>query len=229
MEDVSDLGLVIFDFDGVLADSEGIAIEELAAEMTLRGAAITAAEAQGRFLGASTRDHMAFIAERSGRPCAADFPDVWHQRLFTRYATELRAVPGATETLDLLDRAGIPYCIGSGGSVDRLDNALRAIGLRERFAGRAFSAEMVARGKPAPDLFLYAAAQMGIVPARTLVVEDAPAGVRAAMAAGMRCLGFVGGSHLAGQEASHAAILTAAGAGFICASHRALQGALRLA
>lgn len=224
---LSEIGLVIFDFDGVLADSEGIAIEELAAEMTARGATITAAEAQARFLGASTRDHMAFIAAQTGAPCGADFPDVWHRRLFTRYACELQAVPGALATLDLLDGAHIPYCIGSGGAVDRLDHALRAIDLAERFAGRAFSAEMVARGKPAPDLFLHAAAKMGVAPDRCLVVEDAPAGVRAAGAAGMRCLGFVGGSHLAGQAEDHAALLRQAGAGAICASHPELQALLR--
>lgn len=144
--------LVIFDFDGVLADSEAIALEELAAEITLRGVSLTAAEAAVLFLGATTADHMRFITQHTGRPCGADFPEVWHQRLFRRYASELRPVAGAIATLDLLDRLGIRYCIGSGGSVDRLARALSCIGLTQRFADRAFSAEQVARGKPAPDL-----------------------------------------------------------------------------
>ncbi|MGV8989159.1 MAG: HAD family hydrolase [Cypionkella sp.] len=226
MPRLSDIGLVIFDFDGVLADSEGIAIEELAAEMTIRGAAMSAVEAQARFLGASTRDHMRFIAERTGRPCGEDFPDVWHNRLFARYATELRAVPGAVDTLDLLDQAGIAYCIGTGGSVERLDRALCAIGLRERFANRAFSAEMVSRGKPAPDLFLHAATMMKVFPAQVVVVEDAPAGILAARAAGMRSVGFVGGSHLTGQTERHARLLAEGGAVVVCPSHRDLQALL---
>lgn len=226
MQPLSDIGLVIFDFDGVLADSEGIAIQELAAEMTLRGATITAQEAQARFLGASTRDHMQFIEDRTGRPCGEDFPDVWHKRLFVRYKTELRAVIGAVETLDQLERASIPYCIGSGGSVERLDCALRGIALRERFIGSAYSAEMVAQGKPAPDLFLYAAARIGVAPARVVVVEDALAGIHAARSAGMRSLGFVGGSHLTGQIDRHSSLLTEGGALAVCQSHRELQSLL---
>lgn len=215
--------LVIFDFDGVLADSETIALEELAAEITLRGVPLTAAEAAARFLGASTADHMRFITERTGQPCGADFPDVWHQRLYRRFATELYPVTGAVATLDHLDRLGIPYCIGSGGSVDRLARALSCIGLTKRFADRAFSAELVARGKPAPDLFLFAAERMGVAPAACLVVEDAPAGVRAALAAGMDCLGFLGGSHLTASAGDHAARLAECGARTSVASHAALR------
>lgn len=222
-DDIPDL--VIFDFDGVIADSEGIAIEELAAEMTRRGATITVAEAQARFLGASTRDHIAFIQARTGDP-AADFPAVWHERLFMRYATELQPVPGALETLDYLDARGIAYCIGSGGAVDRLSHALRHLGLAERFQGRAFSAEEVARGKPAPDLFLHAAARMGAEPAKCIVIEDAPAGIEAATAAGMHSIAFVGGSHLRGREAAQAKLLTERGAVGICPSHEALRALL---
>lgn len=214
--------LVIFDFDGVLADSEVIALEELAAEMTRRGATISAAEARARFLGASTRDHMAYIAAQTGDP-ALDFPEAWHQRLYARYATELRPVPGALETLTHLEARGIAYCIGTGGAVARLDMALRCLGLEARFHGRAFSAEEVARGKPAPDLFLHAADRMGVAPARCLVVEDAPAGIEAARAAGMASLGFLGGAHLCGHEAAQERLLTARGAMACCLSHQALR------
>ena len=127
-------------------------IEELAAEITARGAPITPEEAQARFLGASTRDHMEYIAARTSQPCGADFPDCWHARLFRRYEAELQPVPGAAETLDQLQAAGIAACIGSGGAVPRLAFALRCLGMAARFEGRAFSAEMVARGKPAPGL-----------------------------------------------------------------------------
>lgn len=215
--------LVIFDFDGVLADSEGIAIEELAAEITARGAPITPEEAQARFLGASTRDHMAYIADRTGQPCGSDFPDCWHARLFGRYSRELQPVPGAVETLDQLQAAGVAACIGSGGAVPRLAFALRCLGMAARFEGRAFSAEMVARGKPAPDLFLFAAAQMGVSPAECVVIEDAVAGLRAARAAGMRAVGFTGGSHLAANRTPYAETLRQEGAEAICTSHAELR------
>lgn len=154
--------LVIFDFDGVVADSEAIALEELAAEMTVRGAPVSYEETRTLFLGVSTATHMAFISEKSGKPCGSDFPDVWHGRLFRRYRSELAPVAGVIETLDFLDANGVGYCIASGGSVDRLAFALDCLGLSDRFKGRVFSAEMVARGKPAPDLFLHAAACLGL-------------------------------------------------------------------
>lgn len=213
--------LVIFDFDGVLADSETIALEELAAELTARGAPISPGEAT-RFLGASTRDHMEWLAGVTGQPCGADFPAAWHARLYARYRAGLGPVPGAVETLDRLERAGMAYCIASGGAVERLGVALDCLGLADRFAGRAFSAEMVARGKPAPDLFLHAAAVMAVAPEACVVVEDAPAGVIAARAAGMVALAFTGGSHLATRAEAHGAALVANGAEVALASHAAL-------
>lgn len=216
--------LVIFDFDGVIADSEAIALQELAGEMTARGAAVTYEEARQRFLGVSTATHMAFISERSGRACGADFPDVWHQRLYRRYRAELAPLAGVGKTLDYLDRHAIAYCIASGGAVDRIAFALDCLGLTERFQGRTFSAEMVARGKPAPDLFLHAAAALGVVPGRCLVVEDALSGIRAARAAGMPSIGFLGGTHLAGAADAHGAGLEAAGADALVTSHEELRG-----
>jgi HAD superfamily hydrolase (TIGR01509 family) len=204
--------LVIFDFDGVLADSENIALEELALEISARGAPLTTDEAKAMFLGSSTARHMAWIAERTGRPCGEDFPGAWHARLFRRYAAELAAVEGAAATLDFLDARGVGYCIASGGSVDRIAFALDCLGLGDRFAGRAFSAETGARGKPAPDLFLRAAAGLGVAPAACLVVEDAPGGIEAAAAAGMAAIAFLGGGHLDGIRADHGALLSQRGA-----------------
>jgi HAD superfamily hydrolase (TIGR01509 family) len=221
--DEAPVRLVIFDFDGVIADSEIIALEELAAEMTARGAAIGYADAKERFLGASTREHMAFITEQNGTPCSTDFPDAWHARLYARFARELQAVPGAVATLDELDRLGLRYCIASGGAPARLQVALHSLGLTGHFGARVFSAEMVARGKPAPDLFVFAAAQMQVAPEACVVVEDATAGVRGACAAGMRVVGFTGGSHLTGNEAPHAAALQAAGAQVVVQSHAELR------
>ncbi|NVP57416.1 HAD family hydrolase [Mycoplana rhizolycopersici] len=215
--------LVIFDFDGVIADSETIALEELAAEMTARGAETSYEQARALFLGMSTARHMAYISEKSGRPCAPDFPDVWHGRLFSRYSTELVAVTGVHRTLNLLDRLGIDYCIASGGSVERIRFALDCLGLASRFEGRAFSAEMVARGKPAPDLFLHAAAARSTSPHECLVVEDAPSGVMAAVAAEMPCAAFLGGSHLDPIRTRHRETLIQAGATACVGDHAELQ------
>ena len=218
--------LVIFDFDGVIADSEAIALEELAGEMTARGATVTYEEARQRFLGVSTETHMAFISERSGKTCGADFPDVWHQRLYRRYQTELAPLSGVEDTLDMLDRLGIRYCIASGGAVARIAFALTCLELTDRFHDRVFSAEMVARGKPAPDLFLYAAERMGVLAADCLVVEDAVSGVRAARSAGMVSLGFLGGAHLHGTTQDYGTLLRAEGANALVANHAELRDAI---
>lgn len=219
--------LVIFDFDGVIADSEAIALEELAAEMTERGAAVSYEEARALFLGVSTARHMDYIAERTGAPCVPDFPDVWHARLYRRYRSELAAMDGIAGLLDDLERQGIACCIASGGSPQRIAFALDCLGLTDRFAGAAFSAEAVPRGKPAPDLFLHAAAEMGYAPGESVVVEDAVAGAEAAGAAGMACIGFLGGSHLEGHRDAQRRLLCEAGARTAVESHGAL-GALLL-
>lgn len=219
--------LVIFDFDGVIADSEVIALEELAAEMTARGARTSYDEARDLFLGMSTTRHMEYISEQSGMPCASDFPDVWHDRLFARYPHELAAVDGAGQTLDLLDNLGIDYCIASGGSVGRIGFALGCLGLAARFEGRAFSAEMVSAGKPAPDLFLHAARARGVLPEDCLVVEDAPSGIQAARNASMRGVTFLGGAHLARIRDTHRERLAAEGAVTSVENHAQLQAMLR--
>lgn len=211
--------LVIFDFDGVLIDSETIALEELRNAIADYGVEIGFEETRSRFLGSSVADHMAFIAERTGRPCPEGFRGDWHNRLFDRYNRELQMVSGALDTLVGLDRAGIAYAIASGGAVDRLDFGLECAGLAPRFAGRAFSAELVKRGKPAPDIFLYAAAQLGAAPEACMVVEDAPHGTKGAKAAGMRVVGFVGGTHLSALRDRASDELAAAGAETVLRSH----------
>ncbi|MEM5500298.1 HAD family phosphatase [Ahrensia kielensis] len=218
--------LVIFDFDGVLADSERIALEELVAEMTVRGAVADYDTARALFLGASTRDHMAFVSEQTGKPCGEDFPDVWHERLFVRFAKELKPVAGAKSTLDQLNDANIPYCIASGGAPHRIAFALECLGFTNLFNDNVFSAEMVARGKPAPDLFLYAAQQMNVRPQDCIVIEDAVAGVKAANAAHMRCIGFLGGEHLTHNATEYGEKLKQFGANQLVSSHQELQALL---
>jgi len=111
-------------------------------------------------------------------------------RTFAAFKTELRATPGIEQTLDALDAVGLPYCVASSGDHEKMNTTLGITGLLPRFAGRIFSVTQVAHGKPAPDIYLFAAAQMNAVPSSCAVVEDTPPGVRAGVAAGMTVFGF---------------------------------------
>lgn len=196
--------LVIFDFDGVLVDSEVISLSTLRDTLRDYGADLTAAEVRSRFLGGAFHGILEYL---DGLPAPSrpidTFETNWYDTLFARFRAELEPMPGAIALLDHLDDAGTAYCIASSGSVKRLGVALEATGLGARFGDRVFSADMVARGKPAPDVFLHAARQMNHAPGACLVIEDSPAGAQAAHAAGMRALGFVGGSHLRGIARDH--------------------------
>lgn len=189
----SPVDLVIFDCDGVLVDSEPLALRicvELGAEL---GWPLTEDEIVDRFLGRSERAVRAQLAERLGEAAA----DVWAERYQTRLAAaidaELTEVDGVSEALAALATTALPQCIASSGSHAKMRRTLGRTGLYERFAGRIFSATEVERGKPAPDLFLHAARRMGAAPERCVVVEDSQYGVRAARAAGMRSFGYAGG------------------------------------
>ena len=200
----SDL-LVIFDCDGVLVDSEPIALSVLAEMLALQGVAIAEGEIADRFLGRSLRTVTDIVRRDFGVALPEDFPARLRYRLFERYETELRAMPGIVEALDALNAQDVRYCVASSSLPERIEKSLTVTGLMDRFAPDIFSASMVRSGKPAPDLFLFAAAQMGATPADCLVVEDSPAGIEAAKAAGMRVLAFGGGGH-AGNPALQAAI-----------------------
>lgn len=202
--------LVIFDFDGVLVDSEVMSLEELRATLASYGQDLSLDEVRDRFLGTSLDSVLSFLAERGVD--AKGFEHQWHTALFARFRQQLQRIPGVTEALDWLDARDLPYCIASGGSKERLRVALEAVDLAQRFAGRVFSAEQVARGKPHPDLFLLAAETMGVEPRHCLVIEDAPAGVQSAIAAGMRAVGFIGGSHIGAQDDGFPKTLTDLGA-----------------
>jgi HAD superfamily hydrolase (TIGR01509 family) len=196
-------GLVIFDNDGVLVDSERLANTILAELLTEAGLPYTLDEAVRDFMGGSMALMRRSAEEKLGSPLPADLEDRYHRRLFEGFA-DLQAVKGVAEVLDHLDAAGTPYCLASSGTHERIRTALTAVGFWDRFAGRVYSAEDVAHGKPAPDLFLHAAAGQGIEPARCVVIEDSPLGVAAANAAGMTVLGFAAmtpADKLAGADA----------------------------
>jgi HAD superfamily hydrolase (TIGR01509 family) len=182
--------LVIFDCDGVLIDSERLAVKIDVEVLRELGWTLSEAEVIDRFVGRSDRDTQAAIEAHLGRK----LPDSWPEQVQSLYrnvfADELVPVAGV---LDALEQITIRSCVASSGTHDYLRYTLELTGLYERFAGRIFSAEDVARGKPAPDLFLYAAGRMGAEPDECVVVEDSRSGVEAARAAGMRVLGFTGG------------------------------------
>ena len=182
-------GLVIFDNDGVLVDSERLANTILAELLTEAGLPYTFDEAVRDFMGGSMVSMRQKTEAKLGRPLPADLEDRYHQRLFDGFA-DLRAIEGVGAVLDHLDSIGTPYCLASSGTHRRIRTALTAVGFWERFEGRIFSAEDVEHGKPAPDLFLYAAATLGVKPADCVVVEDSPLGVAAANAAGMKVFGY---------------------------------------
>ena len=182
--------LVIFDCDGVLVDSERIAIKVDMAALRALGWPLTEAEVVARFVGRSDRETRGAIEAELGRTLPAGWTEQIERQYRRAFAAELTPVAGVVKALD---RIALPTCVASSGTHDHLRYTLGLTGLYERFAGRIFSAEDVARGKPAPDIFLHAAERMGAAPARCVVVEDSRAGVQAARAAGMRTLAYAGG------------------------------------
>ncbi|MFJ3633805.1 HAD family hydrolase [Streptomyces sp. NPDC090112] len=182
--------LVIFDCDGVLVDSERIAARVQVALGAELGWPLTEDEVVDRFIGRSSASVREQIAVRLGEETA----DLWDRRfaLLHREAVDagLSPVDGLPEALAAIT---LPTCVASSGSHEKMRHTLGRTGLYDRFAGRIFSATEVARGKPAPDLFRYAARRMGVDPAACVVVEDSAPGVEAARAAGMRSFGYAGG------------------------------------
>ncbi|MFH9722660.1 HAD family hydrolase [Streptomyces sp. NPDC017254] len=182
--------LVIFDCDGVLVDSEKIYCRVDREVFAALGAEFTEAEIVERFVGSSHELLTAIVEERRGRPLEPDWHAPFRQRYEDALDAELTAVEGVTDALDALS---VPYCLASNGSHPTIRRNLTRAGLLDRFEDRIFSARDVTRGKPAPDLFLHAAATIGVPPERCAVVEDSPYGVRAARSAGMRAFGYTGG------------------------------------
>ena len=181
--------LVIFDCDGVLVDSEPLSNRILAERLTAVGLPTTTEDAMRDYMGRSWKSDQELIERRLGGALPDGWVDEYHAEVFEAFERELEPVPGLPEALDDID---LPWCVASSSAHPRIRTALRATGLLERFDGRIFSSTDVEHGKPAPDLFLHAAAAMGAEPDRCVVVEDAPAGVQAGLAAGMTVLGYAG-------------------------------------
>ncbi|WP_055622728.1 HAD family phosphatase [Streptomyces sp. JHA19] len=183
--------LVIFDNDGVLVDSEPISNRHLAAYLTELGHPTSYEDSIRDYMGSAMHRVHDLVLERTGQRLPADFDDVFHARVFAAFERELKPVAGAVDVLEALTARGVPHCVASSGSHERIRVGHRTTGLDRWFDdARIFSSQDVGRGKPAPDLFLHAARQMGVAPERCVVVEDSPLGVRAALAAGMDVVGF---------------------------------------
>jgi HAD superfamily hydrolase (TIGR01509 family) len=183
--------LVIFDCDGVLVDSEPIANRVLAGQLRNVGVSIPESEVMRRFVGKTRNQCLALAVEIRGRELPERFGADWDAALFEALRKEVRPMPGVPGVLRAL---AIPHCVASNGMPDRVRVTLASAGLLPHFEGRIFTSADVANPKPAPDLFLHAAASMKAAPAKCVVIEDTPTGVKAGRAAGMRVLGYIGGS-----------------------------------
>jgi HAD superfamily hydrolase (TIGR01509 family) len=213
--------LVIFDCDGVLIDSEILYCRIDAEEFTRAGYPITAEAFARKFVGISFEKTLQIAAQELGRPLPPEVAERVNARVAETVPKELKPVEGISALLDRLD---LPICVASNTATERLRWNLEIAGLLGRLDPHIYSAKMVARGKPAPDLFLHAAARFGVAPERCLVVEDSTVGVGAAVAAGMPVLGFVGGQHC-WPELGHQ--LRAAGAFDVAADCAGIERLLR--
>jgi HAD superfamily hydrolase (TIGR01509 family) len=198
--------LIIFDCDGVLIDSEVLSCRCLSKVLARYGIDLGLGQALDLFLGRSVtavREHY----EALGRLIPEQFSAELKASVHAAFLSGLCPIAGVSSVLEDLQ---IPHCVASSSDVDRVSFSLSLTGLAPHFDGRLYTAQMVERGKPAPDLFLYAAERMQADPRRTLVIEDSISGVTAGKAAGMTVWGFVGGSHYQSRDGK--AILSQAGA-----------------
>jgi HAD superfamily hydrolase (TIGR01509 family) len=204
--------VVIFDCDGVLVDSEPIALAVVRRLLGEAGFQISDAETRERFLGMSQDTVLKRLDSELAAPLPPKFSERLSQQILAAFGRELKGIDGVKQAVQ---RLGARVCVASSSAPARIRYSLKVTGLEPLFAPNTFSASQVTNGKPHPDLFLFAARAMDVRPADCLVIEDSVAGVTAARAAGMTAFGFVGGSHSWGPV--HAAQLTAAGAELIFA------------
>ena len=183
---------MIFDCDGVLVDSEMITNRVFARMLAELGITMTLDDLFERFVGRSMTHCRTLIAELLQRPVPDAFMADFRARTAAALRAELEAVAGIEGVLDALTAAGVPFCVASSGSHEKMRLTLGITGLLPRFEGRMFSVTEVPHTKPAPDVFLFAARRCGADPAACCVVEDTPTGVEAGVAAGMRVYGYSG-------------------------------------
>ena len=205
--------LLICDCDGVLVDSEPLAARAMVALLNETGTAATEAMI-AECIGMKQADILDRLAAMTGAPIDPSVPERLWSATRALFGRELVAVEGARAVLAAV---AVPRCVASSSHVERIRFSLATTGLDDLFGEAVFSSTMVRHGKPAPDLFLHAAAAMGVAPSDCVVVEDSVPGVRGAVAAGMTAIGFIGGSHL---DDRHGDALRAAGAAAVATHWR---------
>ena len=210
-------GMIVFDCDGVLVDSEVLAVRAMTSVLVDAGVSVTYPMI-ARYFGMKQADILLKLAEETGADIGVDVAKRIWPAIRDLFERELTPMPGIIEFLER--RRDVKRCVASSSSPERIRNSLRLTGLLRFFGDDIFSSTQVARGKPAPDLFLFAAAKMDVDPHSCVVVEDSQYGIRGAIAAGMTPVGFVGGSHI---EAHHADALVEAGAAHVENSWAAVE------
>jgi HAD superfamily hydrolase (TIGR01509 family) len=205
--------LIILDFDGVVADSELLSNTLLADYITSCGRPTSVEHAIARYMGRRWEDCERAIAEDFGAPLPSDFQERYRAFENGRMRRDVQPVPGVVTFLATYLQQR--FCVASSSQLGWLEHVTDKFDLRPHLGGNLFSASAVPRGKPAPDVFLYAAEQMAVAPANCVVIEDSAAGVEGGVAAGMRVIGFLGGAHI---RPGHRERLIAAGAHDVAAS-----------
>ncbi|UVK42054.1 HAD family phosphatase [Mesorhizobium sp. AR07] len=202
---------IIFDCDGVLVDSEPLAARAYERVYDKHGMPGVNTGIIAQCIGMKQSDIIARIKDLTGHqfPATAD-GDIWAETKVL-FSQELKPTPGITAFLETL---GGDRCVASSSSVERINHSLAVTGLARFFGDAIYSSSMVKNGKPAPDIFLFAADKMGANPADCIVIEDSPFGIQGAVAAGMTAIGYIGGGH---TYPEHGARLAGAGANFVCA------------
>lgn len=221
-EDTLPADLVIFDCDGVLIDSEVLSTRSTVEALALIGYEIGEADAAKRFVGRSYASIRENIETDWGQQLPSSFEVDVEKRTLGAMAKSLRPITGVGEALAKLH---LPRCVASSSSIAWIRRGLERTGLLHHLAPHLFSASMVENGKPAPDIFLHAAKEMGVLPKNAVVIEDSLPGVQAGFAADMTVIGFTGGSHIIDKQ-EHGDQLRAAGADHVISDIRDLPGLL---
>ncbi len=214
--------LIIFDFDGVVADSEYVANKVLAEMITELGFPTSLEDSYNQYMGKTFAGVISQVRSDIGKPLPTDFPDDFQSRLMARFRAELKAIDGVRDYIAAFSH--IPICIASNSTLDRLTVCLDVLDLAARFGPRVYSASNMARGKPDPAVFLHAARQMDVEPANCIVIEDSVTGVQAGVSAGMTVIGLLAGSHI---QAGHDGRLIDAGVHHIAPCYTDVQSMTR--
>jgi len=212
------LRAIIFDFDGVIADSEVLSNTVLAEIVSELGVPTTLEDSYRDYMGKRFHDVIAAIEKTVGRALPPSFGEEYQGRTLQRFRQELAPIAGAREFIDKF--IDVPRCIASSSSPDRLAVCLDVLDMTGLFEGRVFSASKVARGKPHPDIFLHAAAQIGVPSSDCIIIEDSASGVIAGQAAGSIVIGLLAAGHI---RDGHAATLKEAGAHHLAADYVELE------